>query len=262
MHNIEVVKTFWDKRPCNINHSPAPLGTREYFDQVERRKYFVEPHIPSFAEFPKWRGKKVLEIGCGIGTDGINFARAGADYTAIELSPKSLQLAEKRFALFDLKGTFYEGNAEEIASIIPPQRFDLIYAFGVIHHTPQPAKVIKGVTQFMGKDSELRMMVYAKNSWKNIMIQAGYDQPEAQVSCPVVFTYTIEEVRKLLHGFEILDIHQDHIFPYVIGKYIRYEYELQPYFKAMSLEMFQALEKALGWHMLVRAKLKREITEG
>ena len=71
---IAAVREYWNSRPCNIRHSTKPVGTREYFDEVEARKYMVESHIPEFADFERWKGKKVLEIGCGIGTDTINFA--------------------------------------------------------------------------------------------------------------------------------------------------------------------------------------------
>ena len=91
--SIDEVRDYWNRRPCNLRHSPAPVGTREYFDQVEARKYLVEPHIPAFAQHARWAGKRVLEIGCGLGTDTINFARAGARITAIDLSSKSLELA-------------------------------------------------------------------------------------------------------------------------------------------------------------------------
>src|SRR5207344_631505 len=71
--SIQTVQEYWDARPCNIRHSDKPVGSREYFDEVEKRKYFVEPHIPGFAEFARWSGKRVLEVGCGIGTDTISF---------------------------------------------------------------------------------------------------------------------------------------------------------------------------------------------
>src|ERR1041385_4969391 len=90
---IERVREYWDSRPCNIRHTPLPVGTREYFDQVEARKYFVEPHIPRFAQFERWRGKKVLEIGCGLGTDTVSFARAGAQVPAVDLTENSLEVA-------------------------------------------------------------------------------------------------------------------------------------------------------------------------
>src|SRR3954452_21527016 len=89
---IADVRNYWDRRPCNIRHSQRPVGSREYFDEVEARKYFVEPHIPAFADFPAWKDRAVLEIGCGIGTDTINFARAGARVTVAELSEKSMEV--------------------------------------------------------------------------------------------------------------------------------------------------------------------------
>ena len=253
--DIREVQSYWDRRPCNIRHSKEPVGTRAYFDEVEARKYFVEPHIPAFADFPRWNGRRVLEIGCGIGTDAVSFARAGADYTAVELSAVSLELARRRFEVYGLKGQFYHGNAETVDQLVGPTQFDLVYSFGVIHHTPNPRAVIESARRVVKPDGELRVMLYAQNSWKAIMIEAGFDQPEAQAGCPIAFTYTEASVRDLLAGcFEPTEIRQDHIFPYVIEKYVRYEYEPQPWFKAMPEAMFRALERRLGWHMLITAK--------
>src|SRR6476646_8450809 len=117
--SIQDVKDYWNARPCNVRHSPAEIGTEEYFDEVEARKYFVEPHIPGFAQFERWKGKKVLEIGSGIGTDATNFARAGAEYTGVELSGESMELTEKRFKVYGLPGKFYVGNSEELSSFVP-----------------------------------------------------------------------------------------------------------------------------------------------
>jgi len=135
---IDRVREFWNARPCNLRHSTKPIGSREYFDEVERRKYFVEPHIPGFAEFQRWSGKRVLEIGCGLGTDTVSFARAGAQVTAIELSNDSAALARQRLEIFGLsdRAAIHVGNAEELPAVIPPETFDLVYSFGVIHHSP------------------------------------------------------------------------------------------------------------------------------
>ena len=254
---IETVKAYWDARPCNIRHSKLAVGTREYFDEVEARKYQVEPHIPGFAQFDRWRGKRVLEVGCGIGTDTINFARAGATVTAVDVSSESLALARRRAEVFGLRDriSFHCVDAEQLASVVAPEVYDLVYSFGVLHHTPDPARAVAQIRNFMSESSEFRMMVYAKNSWKRIMIDAGLDQPEAQSGCPVAYTYTREEITDLLRGFEVTDVRQDHIFPFVIEKYIRYEYEIVPWFAAMPRELFRALEQNIGWHNLVVARL-------
>lgn len=255
--DVQTVRSYWNSRPCNIRHSSQPIGTKEYFDEVEKRKYFVEPHIPDFAQFERWKGKHVLEVGCGIGTDTINFARSGAFVTAVDLSEASLNLARQRANVFGIAHqiSFYHGNVETLSSCVPVHSYDLVYAFGVLHHTPDPAKAIGQIKQYMNHSSELRLMLYAKNSWKNFMIKAGLDQPEAQSGCPIAYTFDAQQVRELLDGFNILELRQDHIFPFVIEKYVNYEYEVTPWFASMPKSMFAVLEKNLGWHLLIKARL-------
>lgn len=254
--SIEEVKKFWDDRPCNVRHSSKEVGTLEYFTEVTKKKFFVEQHIIPFTEFQKWNGKKVLEVGCGMATAGVNFAANGAYYTGVELSEESLDLARKRFEVYEQDGKFYSGNAEELSSFVPVETYDLIYSFGVIHHSPHPEKIISEIKKYMNKDSVLKIMLYAKDSWKNYMIDAGFDQPEAQYGCPIANTYTKQDVVELLDGYDVVSIEQDHIFPYQVEPYKKGEYVKQPWFAEMPPEMFRTLEKNLGWHLLITAKLK------
>ena len=256
MITIDNVKRFWDKRPCNIRHSKKEVGTLEYFEDVSKKKFFVEPHIKSFTNFSSWKNKKVIEIGCGIGTAGIEFAKAGADYTGVELSNESLALTKQRFDIYSKAAKFYSGNAEELSTFVPVETYDLIYSFGVIHHSPSPEKIISEIKKYMNNKSILKIMLYAKNSWKNYMIEAGFDQPEAQTGCPIANVYSTEQVKQLLMDYEIISIKQDHIFPYKIKEYKNDIYIKQPWFESMSADMFKALESKLGWHLLITAKLK------
>ncbi len=266
--SIDAVRAFWNTRPCNIRHSPKQVGTREYFDEVEHRKYFVEPHIPAFADFARWRDKRVLEIGCGLGTDTVNFARAGAQVTAIDLSDQSAAIARQRLELFGLsdRATIHVGNAEELPAILPPQTFDLVYSFGVIHHSPHPRRIVEQLRQYMTPDSELRLMVYSRISYKLFWImkeEKVWDMgridelvarnSEAQTGCPVTYTYTDETVRTLLEGFRVLDVRKAHIFTWDIEAYKRYEYQKAPEWASVSDAELARLERELGWHLLVHA---------
>ena len=253
---IGAVEAYWNQRPCNIRHSTKPVGTVEYFNEVEQRKYFVEPHIPAFADFTRWSGKRVLEIGCGIGTDAVNFARAGADYVGIDLSTESLGIARSRFAVFGLPGALHCGNAEKLDEILFAEApFDLIYSFGVLHHTPNPEKVLTSARQRVTATGELRIMLYAQPSWKSALIRAGLQQPEAQSGCPIAETYTVNEVEELMaaSGWECTSLTRAHIFPYKIEDYVNYRYVKEPWFEAMPPGILEALERELGWHWLIKA---------
>jgi 2-polyprenyl-3-methyl-5-hydroxy-6-metoxy-1,4-benzoquinol methylase len=267
---IDRVRDFWNARPCNLRHSTKPIGSREYFDEVERRKYFVEPHIPGFAEFPRWNGRRVLEIGCGLGTDTVSFARAGAQVTAIELSNESAALAGQRLAVYGLadRATIHTGNAEELPGVVPPQPFDLVYSFGVIHHSPHPRRIVEHIRRYMTPDSELRLMVYSRISYKLfwIMKQEGiWDlsridellarNSEAQSGCPVTYSYDAEGAAALLQGFRIIEMRKAHIFTWDVDAYSRHEYVKAPEWAHVSDQDLAALERELGWHLLIRARL-------
>jgi len=268
---IERVKEYWNRRPCNIQHSPCPVGTKEYFDEVETRKYFVEPHIPGFAQFERWRGKKVLEVGCGIGTDTVSFARHGAQVTAVDLSEKSLEIARRRLIVYGVHGQvqLFSGNAEELSRFVPVEPYDLIYSFGVIHHTPQPERVLEQMRQYARPGTTVKIMVYNRRSWKVmwILLTEGKGQfwklpelvaknSEAQTGCPITFTYTRREGRELLerHGFRVRNIRVDHIFPYRVRDYVQYHYVKESYFQWMPQPAFRTLERWFGWHLCLTAE--------
>jgi SAM-dependent methyltransferase len=273
---VQDVKQYWDRRPCNIRHSARDVGTREYFDEVEQRKYFVEPHIPGFAQFERWRGKEVLEIGCGIGTDSCNFVRNGADLTVVELSTESVSIARKRLELYGLNANLINGNAEELDQLLPPdQKFDLIYSFGVIHHTPHPQKVIEAIAKRLKPQGELRLMLYARFSWKVLWIYLRYiwfepwnwrclpaKYSEAQIGSPASYVYSFQEARELLRGLKVTDMWKDHIFPYRIPDYVQYRYIRNWYFRWMPEAWFRWLEKQLGWHLLIVANLPANGKDG
>ena len=269
---IATVREYWDRRPCNLRHSPEPVGTREYFDQVERRKYFVEPHIPAFAEFPRWAGSRVLEVGCGLGTDTINFARAGALVTAVDLSERSLDLARQRARLFGVAERihFVAADAERLSQYVEPQPYDLVYSFGVIHHSPHPERILHEIrAHFVHPGSTLKAMVYHRWSWKVLgiviteahgawwrMNRAVARHSEAQTGCPVTYTYSRRGGMRLLEdaGFRVLATRVDHLFPYRVREYVQYEYVKALPFRFLPPSAMRALERRLGWHLCLTAR--------
>jgi len=267
------IRGYWNRRPCNAYHSPVNVDEFPslYSWQVSGRKYYVEPHIPGFADFPHWDGHSVLELGCGIGTDALSFAARGARVVAIDISEKSLEIARKRARALGLQNNivFLQGDIEKIDAVpaIPWHKFDLVYSFGALHHTPRPELALIGARSYMHGNSVLKIMLYhrytpkvlsALRHWRPGMSvdDAVAKMSEAQSGCPITYTYTRDSAAELLHGcgFEILDMHVDHIFPYRVPDYVNYQYVLQWYWKIMPPNLFRWLERHFGWHLLIAAR--------
>ena len=268
---IADVKNFWDSRPCNVKRSPAPVGSPQFFADTERNKYFVEPHIPDFAEFEKWGDKKVLEIGCGIGIDTLSFAWWGAKVTAIDLSEKSLEIARKRLESVKLIADFRQMNAEKLGldgTLRDHIKYDLVYAFGSIHHSPNPDKIVNRAFWALKSGGTLKLMVYNKYSWKSLWVLLKYGHgkfwkfgeliarySEAQTGCPITHVYSRKELRAMLerNGFHVRKMYVDHVFKLDIEEYKKYNYRVVWYFRWIPKSWFRAFERLAGWHLLCEA---------
>lgn len=270
---IEDVKAYWNNRPCNVKHSSQEIGTKVYFDEVEEKRYFVEPHNKEFAFFENWKGKRVLEIGCGIGTDTINFARAGAKVIAIDVSERSIEIAKKRSEIFGLNDLieFRLGSAENLEELLQyEEKFDLIYSFGVIHHTPHPEVVYSKLRHFLKEDGECRLMVYHKMSWRvlEILLESRdisslrdidkliAKHSEAQVGCPVTFSYTKKEFVGILekNGIKVEECYVKHIFPWKVEDYVKGVYRKKNIWKLTPDFFFNFLQNKFGWHLCIIGK--------
>lgn len=159
------VKDFWEAHPCGSRFTAAELGTKDFFELIEVHRYQSERHIPVAAGFASSQGKQVLEIGCGIGTDGVQFAQAGAIYTGVDLTTAAINLAKRNFELRGLAGIFQTADAEKLD--FPDSSFDIVYSHGVLHHTPDTRKAVSEVHRVLRPGGQAIVMLYHRNSYNH-----------------------------------------------------------------------------------------------
>ena len=159
----ERVRQFWQENPCGTKFADAPPGSKRFYELVEAHRYEKEWHIPAAAGFSEAKGLRVLEIGCGLGTDGAQFAKAGADYTGVDLTDAAVELAQRRFELFQLPGTFQAADAEKLD--FADNSFDLVYSHGVLHHTPDTAGAIREAYRVLKPGGRAVVMLYHRDSY-------------------------------------------------------------------------------------------------
>lgn len=158
----EFVRSYWDAKPCGTGEVRGFEGTLASFQAIEERRYRLEPFIKTFARFEEQRGVRVLEVGCGVGTDLLQFARAGAEVYAVDYSPRSVDLARRQLALYGLEGDIQAGDAEELP--FEDNSFDLVYSWGVIHHTPDTARAAREIVRVLRPGGAARVMIYHRRS--------------------------------------------------------------------------------------------------
>ncbi len=164
------VRAFWQAHPCGTKFTDAMPGTRLFYERVAQHRYQLEWHIPAAANFAEARGQRVLEIGCGLGTDGAEFARAGALYTGVDLTDAAVGLARGCFEVFDLPGEFRVADAENLD--FADNTFDLVYSHGVLHHTPDTARAVREVHRVLRPGGRARIMLYHRDSY-NYRVNIG-----------------------------------------------------------------------------------------
>jgi len=206
------VQNFWNAEPCGSRY----LGARSDWNAHARARYELEPYIREFAGFDQAAGKRVLEIGVGMGADYLEWLKAGAVATGVDLSSASLERAQQRCKMAGYVSDQVVADAERLP--FPDDSFDIVYSYGVMHHSPDPAQCVREARRVLKPGGALRIMIYHHPSLTGLMLWLRYGLPRAKTLRRAVFdhlespgtnSYTPEEARGLLGGFEEIEMRQE-----------------------------------------------------
>ena len=254
----------WGQDPCGAEYDREhELGTREFFDEVERYRYEeYAPWMPRLMEFEKFRGARLLEVGCGMGTDLLQFARGGARCTGVDLTPRSVEITRHRFRLYGADGNFMISDGEHLP--FRDDSFDVVYSNGVLHHTPDTAGAIREVHRVLRSGGIAKIMLYHRNSlnyWVEIVLRRcvlgleflrgrsaedimsrviEFSDHEAR---PLVKVYSRSQVRELFGMFKDVRVEVEQLM----------RDELRFLSPLVSETMFDRLRKRIGWNVIVTA---------
>ena len=248
------VQKYWDSAPCGSTDAGVPPDDPAFFRSHARMRYQREPEIVPFANFEAWKGRQVLEIGVGMGADFVRFRQAGARPTGIDLSRESLKLACRNAAVNQVTRTLANADAESLP--FADEKFDLVYSWGVLHHTPDTPRALDEVYRVLKPSGECRIMLYHRRSLTALQCYLLYGLrqgrpfaplPEliaAHIQCPGAKAYTQDEIRVLFKRFRDVTIE-----PVVTLYDLRLGRRL-----FAPRWMLHLVPKGLGWFLLISAR--------
>jgi ubiquinone/menaquinone biosynthesis C-methylase UbiE len=203
------VREFWNSDPCGTRY----LETPEDLDSHARARYALEPYIPGFAQFSTARGLKVLEIGVGMGADYLEWLKAGAQASGVDLSSASLDRARRRCEMAGVTPDLRVADAERLP--FPDNTFDVVYSYGVMHHSPDAAQCLREARRVLKPSGQARIMLYHHPSLTGLMLWLRYGLFRGKslrrtvydhLESPGTKTYTQKEVRALFTGFDDIEV--------------------------------------------------------
>lgn len=203
VHDLDAVRDFWDEASCG-EELLLPSKDRDGYAAQSAERYRLEPYIEELARFDDARGKQVLEIGVGLGADHQRFAEAGAKLHGIDLTPRAIEHTRRRLELFGLKSDLRVGNAEALP--FADSTFDLVYSWGVIHHSPDTAKAAREILRVLKPGGRFAVMIYYRYSLIGLMLWLRYgpkslDKVYAEhLESPGTKAYSLDGARRLFEG--------------------------------------------------------------
>ena len=197
---IDAIATYWNERIHDLEMTDQPVGTVEFFDDLDDYRFDKLRYLPRLVDFDGYAGKRLLEVGCGIGTDLLRFARGGAVVTGVDLAERSISLARANFDLHGLAGQGALRVANGEALPFDDASFDVVYGHGVLQYTADARRMVEECRRVLVPGGAAIFMVYNRVSWLNAMssiLGVGLEHADA----PVLKKYSIPEFRNLLSGF-------------------------------------------------------------
>ena len=196
---ISNIAVYWNEHIHDLSITTYPTGTPGFFKQLDEYRYDKLSYLPRLVDFSAYKGKNLLEIGCGAGIDLVRFARHGAKVTGIDLSKMAVDLARQNLIQSGENADLFVMNGECLQ--FPLNTFDVVYAHGVLQYTADTEKMVAEIHRVLKPGGQAIMMVYNRNSWLNLM-RTLTKVPLEHEDAPVLKKFSIGELRQLLQPFQ------------------------------------------------------------